>query len=113
MERPYDHLLKLYSNALFRLNQCKDIDLPIAIELWLTIMSHVVAHQDHSPADWQSVWLDKAILRANITLWPQASELLRSIAWVDFIHDRRGKQAFEAALLRIKRAACFHVSELS
>ena len=109
MEQPSDHLLNLYSNALFRLRKSTDIDLPVPIVLWLTMLSHVVAHKEPSPADWRSVWLDKAILRASIDSWPQAREILRSIAWVDFIHNRLGKQAFEAAMFRLERAARFDV----
>jgi len=106
MEQPYDHLLNRYSNSLVRLRKSTDVDLlPVPIVLWLAILSHVLTHNGPSPADWRSVWLDEAILRAGIDSWSQAREVLRSVMWVDFIHDRLGKQAFEAAMLRLERAA--------
>jgi hypothetical protein len=108
MDQPYDHLLGLYTKALSRLRKFTDIDLPVPIVLWLTILSHVVAQGDPSPA-WRNVWLDEAILRADINSWTQALEILRSIAWVDFIHDRLGKQTFEAAMLRVEEGAPFNV----
>jgi hypothetical protein len=104
MDQPYDHLLSLYSNALSRLRKFTDIDLPVPIVLWLTMLSHAVAHEEPSPGNWRSVWLDEAILRSDINSWVQALEILRSIAWVNFIHDRLGKQAFEAAMLRREKA---------
>jgi hypothetical protein len=105
MEHPYDHLLNLYRNALFKLSEITDLELPIPIVLWLTMLFHVVAHKEPSPADGLSVWLDKAILGANIDSWPQAREILRSIVWVDFIHDRLGQPAFETTMFRLKKAA--------
>ncbi len=105
MEQPYDHLLNLYSNALFRMRTSMDIDLPVPIVLWLAMLSHVIAHKEPSPADWRNVWLDKAILRADIDSWAKASEILRSVGWVDFIHSRLGKPAFEAAMFRLEKAA--------
>jgi hypothetical protein len=103
MDQPYGHLLSLYSNALSRLRKFTDIDLPVPIVLWLTMLLHVVAHEEPSLVDWWTVWLDEAILRADIKSWIQALEILRSIAWVDFIHERLGKQAFEGAMLRLEK----------
>jgi len=109
MAHPYDHLLNIYSNALFTLRNSADIDLPVPIVLWLAMLLHLVAHKEPSPADWQSVWLEEAILQAGINSWPQAREILRSVVWVSFIHDRLGKQVFEAAMLRLQGAARFDV----
>lgn len=73
------------------------------IVIWLTILLHEVEHkeQDKEPSqpDWPSLWLDEGILRAGINL--------RSIVWVDFIHDRLGEAIFEAAKVRLGRAAAF------
>ncbi|TAQ83723.1 hypothetical protein B7494_g7953 [Chlorociboria aeruginascens] len=77
--KPYNHLLNLYSNALLRLLESIDVDLPVPILLWLMMLSHVVIDKEPSPTDWRSLWLDKAILRAGINSWPQAQEILRSI----------------------------------
>ena len=105
MEHPYGHLLNLYRNALFKLREFTDSDFPIPIVLWLTMLLYVAAHKEPSSVDWLSVWFDRAILRADINSWPQAREILRSIVWVSFIHDRLGQLAFEAAMLRLKGVA--------
>jgi hypothetical protein len=105
MKQPYDNLLNLYTNAVLQICEYTDSDVSVPIALWLAMLSHVIEHTELSPADWRSVWLDKVVLRAGIDLWSPARELLRSKAWVDFIHDRIGKQVFEAAILRLENVA--------
>jgi len=104
MGQPYDHLLKLYSNTLSRLRKATDIDLPLPIVLWLTMLSHVVAHKEFSREDWRKVWLDEAVSRAGIDTWSQAREMLKSVVWIDFIHDSLGMKVFESAILRLGKA---------
>ncbi|CZR53419.1 uncharacterized protein PAC_03297 [Phialocephala subalpina] len=101
MEESYDFLLDLFNHALLRLRELAAIDLPVPVILWLTMLSHVVARNEPTAADWRSLWLDQTILRADINSWSQACEMLRSIAWVDFIHKQRGKPVFEAAISRL------------
>lgn len=102
MGQPYAHLWNLYSNALERLQNSTQIHLPVSILLWLMMLPHVVAHKEPSLADLRNVWLDNAISCTGVDSWSQAREILRSMAWVDFIHDRRGKQAFGAAIVRLE-----------
>ncbi|RDW58458.1 hypothetical protein BP5796_12388 [Coleophoma crateriformis] len=104
MGQPSQHLLNLYTDALFNLRNSMNVDLPIPMVLWLTMFSHLVVHTELSPADWRSVWLDEAVLHGKINTWPQACEILRSVAWVDFIHSGTGKHIFEAAISRTARS---------
>ncbi|RDL42512.1 Uncharacterized protein BP5553_02491 [Venustampulla echinocandica] len=103
MEQPYDNLLNLYNKALSRLRKSTDIDLPIPIVLWMTMLSNVVAPKELSRVDWRSVWLDEAVSRAGIDSWSQAREILKSVMWIDFIHDRLGKKVCESAMSRLGR----------
>ena len=109
MKQPYDHLLNLYSTTLSRLRKATDIDLPVPVVLWLIMLSHVVAHKEPARGDWSTVWLDEAISRAGIDSWSQAREILKSVVWIDFIHDQLGKKVFESAMLRIGKAALVDV----
>lgn len=97
--RSYDHLLKLFDNSLLRFRE-STIDLPAPMVLWLAVLPHIAAQEEFCPVDWRSVWLDQAVVDTDIDSWPKASEVLRSIAWIGFIHDERGKQIFEAAAHR-------------
>ena len=107
MGHPYDHLLDMYSNALFNLYKSTDVALPVPIVLWLTMMINLVAHKEFNPEEWQGVWLDKTIEHAGLKSWYHAREMLKSFVWIDFVHDRPGKQTFEAAIFRLQKAAEF------
>lgn len=98
MKQPYEHLFSLFRSALFKLCQSTSIVVPQPVMLWLMILYHVVAYEQPSPGDWQSVWLGKAVSLTEVNLWPQARIILKSIMWVDFVHDVPGKKIFEAAV---------------
>ncbi|MCJ1472564.1 hypothetical protein MMC13_001213 [Lambiella insularis] len=100
MGQSYDHLLDLYDGALYRLREATAIDIPVSILFWLTMLSHVVAHKELAYEDWRHVWLDEAISHAGIGSWSQAREMLKSLVWIDFIHDQLGKKVFESAMMR-------------
>ena len=103
MEHPYDNLLNLHRKSLLKLRESTDIDIPVPILLWLTMLLHVVENKEPSLPDWLSVWLDEVIFCAGIDSWPQAHEILRSMVWVNFVHNRCGMPAFEAAMLRLEK----------
>jgi len=110
MHQPYDQVLDTYDNALSRLRKTTDIDLPIPIALWLTMLSQIVAHSENSHNDWKRVWLDETIARAGTSVWSQARDMLKSVAWVGFIHDRSGKAIFESAIRGLGTAPPFNDS---
>lgn len=103
MQQPYEHLFNLFSSALFELCQSKSIIVPRPIMLWLMMLNRMVAYEEPSPEDWLSVWLDKAVSLTRVDTWPQAHRILKSVMWVDFVHDAPGKKAFEAAIQRLER----------
>lgn len=103
MEQPYDHLLNLFDNVLSSIREARDARLPESIEFWLVIFSHVVSVSEYPSTDWRSLWLDETILNMGINSWAQACEVLRTVMWVDFIHTRPGRQAFETAMVRLRR----------
>lgn len=99
MKQPYDHLLNLFITALYNLHKsAEEKFLPVPIIFWLTMLSHIITDEEPSPTNWRSIWLSKTIFRARIDSWAQAHEILRSVAWVDFIQTQRGKKIFEAAI---------------
>lgn len=113
MKHPYEHLFNLFSSALFKLCQSTSITVPQPIMLWLMILYHVVAYNQPSPGDWQTVWLGKAVSLTGVTIWPQAHGILKSIMWVDFVHDVPGKKAFEAAVQRLETLEEFDIQRAS
>lgn len=101
MQKPYDRVVETYDDVLFRLRTTIDMDLPVPAALWLTMLSHLIAHGESPHASWKRDWFDETISRANITAWSQARDILKSVAWVDFIHGQRGKAIFGSAMLRL------------
>ena len=99
----YDHLLNLYDDALSTVHNITDADLPPPLEFWLIMLANIVARKECSSDDWKRVWLDEAIFRARIVSWSLAREMLKSVAWIDFIHDIPGKHIFEQAMSRLGR----------
>lgn len=103
MRQPYEHLFNLFGSALFKLCNSTSIIVPQPIMLWLMVLYYMVAYDQPSPGDWQSVWLGKAISLTEVNAWPQARIVLKSVMWVDFVHDAPGKRAFEAAVQPLER----------
>lgn len=99
--QPYEHLFHLFSSALLKLCQSTSIIVPRPIMLWLMVLYHVVAYKNSTPGDWQSIWLGKAVSLSGAKVWSQAHAILKSIMWVDFVHEAPGKKAFEAAVHRL------------
>lgn len=104
IKNDFEHLLSLFGNALKQMRESTHIDIPIPIVIWLAILPHVVGQKEASPASWQNSLLDDAILRSGTDTWLQVREILGSVVWIGFIHDRIGKQAYEAAMCRIQLA---------
>ncbi|KAE9369325.1 hypothetical protein N431DRAFT_510886 [Stipitochalara longipes BDJ] len=99
LKQSYDHLLNLFYNTLLKLRNSTSTYMPVDIELWFTLLAHVVENKEPSPQDWRSIWLNEVFLRAGINSWLGACETLRSVAWVDFIFNRLGQQAYEQTIL--------------
>jgi hypothetical protein len=113
MKQPYEHIFHLFSSTLFKLCQSTSTIVPRPIMLWLMILYHVVAYKEPSPEDRLSVWLDKAVSLTRVDTWPQAHRTLKSVMWVDFVHDAPGKKAFEAAIQRLERLKGFDIEYVS
>jgi hypothetical protein len=95
MKQSYECLSNLFYNTLFKLHSSTTIRIPVHVELWLALLTHVVEDRQPDPQDWRIIWLREVIVRAGIDSWSGACELLRSVVWVDFIFNRLGQQAFE------------------
>jgi hypothetical protein len=101
MKNSYDNLVGIYCNALLKLREYGDVVILPSIVLWLRMVLDVVDGAEDCRGDWLNTWFDEIISRASIQTWSQAHEMLRTMVWVGFVHDRRGKQAFDMAMSRI------------
>jgi hypothetical protein len=99
LKQPYERLCELFEITLNQLCQINGgiTTLPSSIMLWLMMLYHLVAGRDllHDPCE--TGWLEKAILLVEADSWSEGHEILRSVMWVDFVHDSVGMEAFIAA----------------
>jgi hypothetical protein len=101
VDQSYSLLFDHYRNVLFALDESVESALPTSVVLWLAVLLHLRPNAENAVRDRETIWLNKAILRAKTNSWSQACKILRSIMWVDFLHGQSGMQAFEAAVLRL------------
>ena len=98
MAPSYDHLLNRFAGALDRLRRTLSKEPPVPIVFWLLILLAVVRGGDWSSlSHWHHIWLVEVIDRGNYNSWAQAEEVLRSIGWIGFAHNRPGEQSFDEA----------------
>ena len=105
MTQPYERPFNIFSRALFSLCQSTNAVVPPAVMLWLLLLYHLVAYEEPRPQDWQIIWLRKAVLIAGMKGWNDAHTLVRSVMWVDFVHDLPGKKAYKTAVQRQENLA--------
>lgn len=73
-----------------------DTNISAPVMLWLGILSGLVSPRCE---EWQWKRINEARLRLGLSTWEETSEVLRSVMWVDFIHDSRGREVFGKAVL--------------
>lgn len=99
---PYEHLIELFSTQLWKLHQSASIGIPRPVVLWLLVTYHWVAYNDPSPKKWQTLWLDETIALGRGAIWADTNKILKSVMWVDFVHDTLGIKIFDAAMERLR-----------
>ncbi|KEF56386.1 uncharacterized protein A1O9_07967 [Exophiala aquamarina CBS 119918] len=98
---PFSRLHDLFSTEL-RVNfQSTSRCLPQSVLFWLLMIYNLVAYKDSCRTEWQTVWLDETIALDKTATWSDASTLLKSVMWVDFVHDAAGMKIFDAAVERL------------
>ncbi|KAH8883130.1 hypothetical protein GQ53DRAFT_431214 [Thozetella sp. PMI_491] len=102
---PLQGLLTSLENCLFVLHQSNNIDLPLPIALWLIASYLAVVSEQAPPKSWQSTRLSTLIVLAKVDTWSRIREILKSIMWVEFIHDEPGRKLFETLSLPPKGAS--------
>jgi hypothetical protein len=98
MKQPYERLFNLFQSAMFELLKSTSIIVPQSILLWLMVTYHVVTYEQSAPDDWQTVWFKQAILMNRVDTWSKGLRILKSVMWVDFVHNVPGKKVLENQL---------------
>lgn len=98
---PYGRLKDLFSTELFKFFQSTSRCVPQVVAFWLLMINHLVPNEDSCPTEWQTVWLDETIALDREGTWAGASTMLKSVMWVDFVHDAQGRKVYDAAIERL------------
>ncbi|KAH7141032.1 hypothetical protein EDB81DRAFT_69629 [Dactylonectria macrodidyma] len=92
----YELLARRLSESLYRL-QHHTTALPIQLTLWIYIVSAVSVFDDHEQALLQPT-LTEVICDMRLKTWRHVNLSLKSIIWVDSLHDQRAKKIVQASL---------------
>lgn len=95
--QPYGNLIERYRNSLLALRRCQT-KLPSSIVLWLLLLWDIIAPSKPGTGIWED-WLVEVALHSNIRSWTEARSILKSIMWIEFLHDEPGRKAFENSFI--------------
>jgi len=102
--RRYQHLIFKLRISLIQLQKTQSnespCETPIAVSLWLTMMLSLISAPCAENL-WLSGAIDQLIGEAKTTKWIDARTILKSVMWIDILHDTPGKQVIETSLSRI------------
>lgn len=99
MQKPYEHLFTLLNTSLLRVYQsASSTRLPPPLLLWLIMVFHMINRELQHAGEWSHTWLQNAIAATQLSTWPEIQHMLKSVMWVDFVHDEAGKEVFETAV---------------
>ncbi|KAH6899740.1 hypothetical protein B0T10DRAFT_4199 [Thelonectria olida] len=86
-------------NALLRLRGLS-IKIPPQVTFWFLMVLNVSFSSDVGRR--HDMWFDEVIETMGISTWGEAREVLKSLIWIDGLHDLKGKAVFEIFHLGVK-----------
>lgn len=94
----YHHLSEIFKESLRKLKSSTGI--PPWLILWLLIVVCVSVFDEANDA-WVQQWLAETLRLTGVQSWIEGRKALRSIMWIDLLHDRPGKVIFEEAVAKV------------
>jgi len=92
--RQYYYLAGVFHDVL-TLHASGD-DLPPTIQLWLLLVWGVYSGtQLHE--EWLVLWLKRTLQHLQVETWEEMRKALKSVMWIEFLHDPHGKIVFEGS----------------
>jgi hypothetical protein len=89
----YEYMVNLFRGALLKA-RASAIDLPPPIQLWLLFTWGLFTGTKFD-GDWYTSWLCEVIELVQVRTWDEARKVLKSVVWIDFLHDPHGKRIFQ------------------
>lgn len=98
--RRYQHLTFKLRTSLVQSQTQSPHETPLPVRFWLTMMLSLI-----SPLCADDIWLsgaiDQLVQETKITTWIDARTMLKSVMWIDVLHDTPGKEIVETSLSRL------------
>lgn len=99
LKTDYDGSLKRFGDALEALRGSDDLEtVPAPLLLWMLLLRHALQQPGKTPSH-DTRWLPEVIGRLGLSSWEGARQIVKTMVWIDFLHDAKGKAAFSLALL--------------
>lgn len=99
MQKPYKHLFTLLNSSMLEIYHSASVEkLPPCLLLWLIMVFYMITKGFQNAGEWSHTWLQNAISATRMSTWPEMRQALKSVMWVDFVHDEIGQEAFKTAM---------------
>ena len=96
----YSYMISLFRNALQKL-QVSDITIPPLVLLWL-LMVWGVSIPVEIDQEWYSAYLLQTIQLTELRSWADVCTGLKSIMWIEFMHNGAGERMLGIAMARLR-----------
>lgn len=90
----FEHLAQRYKQALMLTS---DQEIPVGLNLWLHIVGHICVF-DHDESNSLKPVLGHLLYKCRIKSWIEVRRQMKTILWIDFLHENAGKTIVEVAL---------------
>ncbi|KAK9771095.1 putative Transcription factor domain-containing protein [Seiridium cardinale] len=92
----FEHLARRFRHALSLLRYNKEV-MPAELRLWLYMAGPICVFDDAEAALYPA--LIEVLRYLQLTTWEEVKQTMKTILWVDFLHDFRGKSIVKAVLV--------------
>lgn len=92
----YRRLFHTFDENLHHLRSRDGKQVPAPLALWLAILPDLAPGDEVIMPEWRSEWLREVLLLSGIGAWMKAREMLGTVAWVGFMHDKVGERVFDS-----------------
>lgn len=94
----FKHLAECFCHALHQLDR-RPTGLPLQLRAWLYIIGSISVLEDQERIALRSA-LHDALRCLQMNTWNEVRYLMKSILWIDFLHDNGGGEVVQAVLCK-------------
>jgi len=96
-----DYWTYIFRDGLLKM-QARETNYPPAIQVWLLFTFAIYTSAGSYKDDWLYTRLEEALELLHIRTWDEARPVLKSVMWIDFLHDPVGSNIFKTLNKSVK-----------